>query len=469
MRMRLWRVMLGIALSAVVWAGANRHQAAAAGAAPSSKVAALPQMPAPTGRDRVLAVAPHCDDETIGCGGYLAMATRAGAAVRVVEVTCGEGFSSAAQRLYGEKEVTREEYLGLAETRKGECLAAARDLGVKAEQVSFLGYPDRGLGDMWLRNWSDKQPYTSPYTGLSSTPSGDSEKRKAVYCGCSVLEDLKRTMEEFKPTMVLCPHPGDLHGDHWAVYCYTVGALYECGMLGRVTLRVYLVHQGSWPGVEEPNTPAPLAPPGTLTGPGWRWVSLPLGEGIRKQKEAALRKHVTQMQARGRYLLSYIRGNELFGVVDALVLPARAERIGDRTAPLQSGEEARLVRDAQGDELISDAPPGADLLAVRAESDGKRLSLRLELAQESAPDVEYQVDLHALTGRKVGPPESYRLKAGEHTRIVWCEARGREVAISLPWPPRAGEGIMLSVSTWLGKRVVDRTPWVVVRAGGEAR
>jgi LmbE family N-acetylglucosaminyl deacetylase len=251
MRMRLWRAMLGMALTAVVWPGASHHRAAAAGAASAPKPPALPRMSAPTKQDRVLVVAPHCDDETVGCGGYLAMAAQAGAAVRVVEVTCGEGFSSAAQRLYGEKEVTLEEYLGLAETRKSECLAAVRELGLKPEQVSFLGYPDRGLGDMWLRNWSAKQAYTSPYTGLSSRPFADAEKRKAAYCGRSVLDDLERVLEEFRPTVVLCPHPNDLHGDHWAVYCYTVGALYESGMLNRVALRVYLVHQGSWPGVEE--------------------------------------------------------------------------------------------------------------------------------------------------------------------------------------------------------------------------
>jgi len=200
-----------------------------------------------------------------------------------------------------------------------------------------------------------------------------------------------------------------------------------------------------------------------MTGPGWNWLSLPLAEGIRKQKEAALRKHVTQMEVRGRYLLSYIRGNELYGVVDALLPPARAESRSGENRRLRPAEKAGLVRDAQGDGMIPEAPPGADLVGVRAESDGKRLSLRLELAGESAPGVEYQVDFHALTGGKVGPPVGYRLKVGKHTPTVRCEARGREVAISLPWPLGAKDGAMLGVSTWVGAKVVDRGPWVVVR------
>lgn len=44
-----------------------------------------------TGRDRVLVVAPHPDDETLGCGGTLALHARGGDSVTVLVVTDGGG------------------------------------------------------------------------------------------------------------------------------------------------------------------------------------------------------------------------------------------------------------------------------------------------------------------------------------------------------------------------------------------
>src|SRR5437764_4809009 len=58
----------------------------------------LPQEPPPDARSRILVLAPHCDDETLGAGGYMAMAARLGARVRVVMLTNGDGFPLAASR-----------------------------------------------------------------------------------------------------------------------------------------------------------------------------------------------------------------------------------------------------------------------------------------------------------------------------------------------------------------------------------
>src|SRR4051794_11848350 len=60
----------------------------------------LPLEPAPSARARLLVLAPHCDDETLGVGGTMAQAAGAGARVRVVLVTNGDGFPLAASRQY---------------------------------------------------------------------------------------------------------------------------------------------------------------------------------------------------------------------------------------------------------------------------------------------------------------------------------------------------------------------------------
>src|SRR3989337_2566047 len=52
----------------------------------------LLEMPALSSQDHILIIAPHCDDETLGCGGVIAEAVRLGVKVKVVMLTNGDGF-----------------------------------------------------------------------------------------------------------------------------------------------------------------------------------------------------------------------------------------------------------------------------------------------------------------------------------------------------------------------------------------
>lgn len=89
---------------------------------------------APPHADRVLVIAPHPDDETIGCGATIAGLAERGADVRVLVATPG-GDSVA---LRGTAEDT-------AGARRREVEAACRALGVAAPTV--LDLPDGGLAD----------------------------------------------------------------------------------------------------------------------------------------------------------------------------------------------------------------------------------------------------------------------------------------------------------------------------------
>ncbi|WP_181705380.1 PIG-L deacetylase family protein [Chthonobacter rhizosphaerae] len=81
-------------------------------------------------------VAPHPDDETLGCGGTILRKRGAGCAVTVVFIT--DGRSSHAHLMPPDR---------LAEIRKAEALAACRALRVPDRAVHFLGYPDGRLSD----------------------------------------------------------------------------------------------------------------------------------------------------------------------------------------------------------------------------------------------------------------------------------------------------------------------------------
>jgi LmbE family N-acetylglucosaminyl deacetylase len=82
-----------------------------------------------------LVVAPHADDETLGCGGTIALRRSAGASVHVVFLT--DGTLSHRGRI-----ASRD----LAVLRRHEALAACGRLGVADGAVHFFRYPDGDLG-----------------------------------------------------------------------------------------------------------------------------------------------------------------------------------------------------------------------------------------------------------------------------------------------------------------------------------
>ncbi len=120
-----------------------------------------------------LVVAPHPDDETLGCGAAIVQMCKAGRRVRVVAVTDG--------RASEEKCGLSPE--GLAQRRKKEMLDACERLGVSAEDVVFLGYPD-GEADGYVD---------------------------------SIRNDLEKEIQEMRPGQILSPSPCDSNADHRAV------------------------------------------------------------------------------------------------------------------------------------------------------------------------------------------------------------------------------------------------------------
>lgn len=79
--------------------------------------------------------APHPDDETLGCGGTIALKRQAGADVRVVFLTDGERSHD---RLVSSAE--------LGALRRREATLAAAELDVPARNLEFCGFPDGALG-----------------------------------------------------------------------------------------------------------------------------------------------------------------------------------------------------------------------------------------------------------------------------------------------------------------------------------
>jgi LmbE family N-acetylglucosaminyl deacetylase/GT2 family glycosyltransferase len=131
---------------------------------------------------RVLCLAPHPDDEVLGCGGALALHAGRGDCLRVVVLTDGAPRGGAE----------------LAAAREAESRAAGQALGVA--DYRFLAYRDGRLGAAW-----------------------------------ELVEKLTELIEEFDPELVYGPSPFEHHADHRAASRALLAAL--AGGRGR---RVFL-------------------------------------------------------------------------------------------------------------------------------------------------------------------------------------------------------------------------------------
>ncbi|HEV7921152.1 MAG TPA: PIG-L family deacetylase [Thermoanaerobaculia bacterium] len=123
---------------------------------------AIPYQPAHLRGERLLVLAPHPDDEVIGCGGVVAQHLRERRTVRVVVATNGAQAGDA---------VTREE-----ESRRGLDLLGPAEL-------RFLRFPDRAL--------------------LGATD--------------ALMDVLRNELLDFKPDLILVPSPIEIHPDHLAL------------------------------------------------------------------------------------------------------------------------------------------------------------------------------------------------------------------------------------------------------------
>jgi LmbE family N-acetylglucosaminyl deacetylase len=93
------------------------------------------------GAERVVVLAPHMDDETIGCGGTVALHARAGGSVTVVFLTDGRNGGGGIGALSGAARAHKQ--LELIETRKREAQSALLALG--ASDMRCLGICDGDL------------------------------------------------------------------------------------------------------------------------------------------------------------------------------------------------------------------------------------------------------------------------------------------------------------------------------------
>ena len=202
-------------------------------------------VPAP---DRLTVLAPHPDDETLGCGALVARARRAGRPVRVIVATDGR-HSTASAVLSPDQ---------LAALRSAELRAACGDLRVPDRDVIELGFRDGTLA----------------------------AERPAL------VDRLAELFAERAPDMLLVPCARDVHPDHEELHRAAVRAAARLDPPPTVLAYPIWSWAAPWSGTGVRDR---------LTQLGWaarqlagaRWVRVPAGEHL-TEKRAALDRYASQ-------------------------------------------------------------------------------------------------------------------------------------------------------------------------------
>jgi LmbE family N-acetylglucosaminyl deacetylase len=262
--------------------------------------------------DRILILAPHPDDEVLGCGGVIQTALRMNLPVHVVFLTYGD-YNEWSFMVYREHPVltpTGVENMGMV--RHDEAVAADISLGLTQDNLTFLGYPDAGTLRIFMSHWLAEAPYRSILTKAEAVPYANAYRTGAPYKGEEILTDLENVIRDFHPTKIFVSHPGDEHPDHQAFYLFARVALWELNLNPEPEIIPYLVHSTRWPVPHGYYPEYPLSPPSAAFN-SVSWTMLPLGQTEVTNNFAAIQLHRTQYRGNRDYLESFIRTNELFG------------------------------------------------------------------------------------------------------------------------------------------------------------
>ena len=264
----------------------------------------------PSAGERVLVLAVHPDDESLGAGGLIQLALARGAEVRVIFITDGDNNP------WPQRFLERRWRIGAGDRRRWgarravEARAALACLGVPPENVAFWHYPDQGLTDLLLAG------------------------------GDALISQLVAELLARPPQLLIAPSLSDLHPDHSACAVLLNFALARAQLppAQRGRLLEYQVHCSE------------AEPPGGS-------VEIDLSPDQVERKRQAILCHATQMAlSRGRFV-AFAQATEVFlpppaatahsdhpiffAEVDTGMLRLRAKRLRSSDVLLLAGETAQ--------------------------------------------------------------------------------------------------------------------------------
>lgn len=290
------------------------------GAPPPDPVESLAIRPG----ERLLVVAPHPDDETLGAAGLIHRVLGQHGRVDVVLITAGDGYVPGVTMEVGLSPAPPRAFIDYGIRRVGEARHALGRLGASPAALRVLGFPDGSLTALLGAYW--ERPLRSRTTGALDPPYPFAVDPAAPYDGRSLREQLIDVFDAVHPTMIVLPDPLDHHPDHRATAVFTILAL-DQWLADRgprddaPRMLAYLIHWPAWPpDWDAPTATAPptsaLQLPPTLPDRALHRETLTLTGDEQALKRTALAAHVTQRHAMETFLDAFVRRTEPFTVLD---------------------------------------------------------------------------------------------------------------------------------------------------------
>ncbi len=445
------------------WVGSNAYL----GRLSSIPTPFVQDLPDADSIQRLLVIAPHCDDELLAAGGLIQDVLQRGGNVKIVIVTNGDGSFSGTIVEYRKLYPSANDYIRAGSARQQESLNALAALGVPGDDVLFLSYPDRGIMRLWEQYWDSNRPFRSPFTKAVKSPYARTFNAQAVYSGHSLLSDLETILREFEPDTVVAPHPADVHPDHWATGAFTALAIAAQDRTPRPRLLLYLVHRADYPLPRGFIPFAPLLPPARLVNDTQVWSRLTLSDEWVERKGQALTRYKSQLPLIGNFLRSFVRQNELFCEP---VLQAAPKLVADQVltpdpAKWQTVDETPVIpvaEDSARDSTSQELGAGADFIALYAARTDSELWISAQLRGVSNPLLSYTCVVRAVNGTEVArsrvlyPP---KLGARPPTEALGHHIVARFSLAELGYP----HFVVVSLSVnYPGGKTIDRIGWVLV-------
>ncbi len=212
-----------------------------------------------TAQTRLLVIAPHPDDETIATGILVQQVRAAGGRVDIALLTDGDRNPWPQRVLERKLHIGAEARARWARRRRGEMASAMQHLGVSAEHLHALGWPDLGLAKLLL------------------TPA------------CCAVQTLASLIAQVRPNLLVMPALADRHPDHASAHVLTRLAL--AGVVNPPQSWTYVVHAAR-----------AAAAPADIAGTQIQHAN----------KLAALAAHASQMALSGSRMRRLAAGGEQF-------------------------------------------------------------------------------------------------------------------------------------------------------------
>jgi LmbE family N-acetylglucosaminyl deacetylase len=383
--------------------------------------------------DRVLIIAPHPDDETITTAGIIKYCTDNKIPVKVVIMTDGDSYHS------------------LAATRYNETQNATNILGLKMEDVIFMGYPDGNLNLLFSVYWDEEKHFTKP-DGYSNIVYSYAYKPNQTISGANLANDLEEVINTYQPTIIIGPDGEDQQTDHKATQAFLEYSASQVNYTGK--RYNYLVHLPPyWPNPRSYYPDYYLIPPPSLENES-HWVVFPLNSTTENLKESALKSYSSQVPI-DSYLFSFIRKNELFNQYPRLQLKSNSSEI--------------MINDTVAEDKSPLENPTMDIKSTKLKWEGENIYLYLKTQEPMKKEDVFNVHIIKSEGSRldiqvhegqaeVQFPTQYNIESN-----LTLKMENNEIILTIPATTIDGSDyLLLSAETSDGRRTIDQTRWNII-------